>query len=825
MMKSKLVLLGAVALPMLMSATAMAQTAVAAASTDANGVEEIVVTARKTTERLQDAPLAISVVSAQSIDKLGFNSITDLSRSVAGLVFDDSFGRDANRPVIRGQANILGDSGVAFFIDGIYFSGSIADYDIDTIARVEVAKGPQSALYGRNTYSGAINIISRAPADHWSGRLQADVSEGAVYDITGNISGPIAPGLGLIVGGRYFKNEGLFTNTFDNTPIGVQETKSGFAMLKYDTGGTVRASLRGNYNSTRDGQPAVFATNANANNCIFDNGNSSGVGHRGNGRYFCGIIRPQPINTDYTRQFSPGDFVGNAIDTLNTGLNVEVDLSDNLTLTSLTGYNNRVNSQRTDGDYSPTNFQGVIFAAFPLGRPPAPFGFASSKTDFTFSNRSKTTDWSQELRLEYKSDRARVLVGGYYFDQDNISQDNRVLPANAQALASANMAAARAAVCARAATCLFPTTDTSMVLESRNNSINNIRNIAVFGVVQYDLTDAFSITAEGRYQEERVRTLAQTATVQAGNIGAPVAGEATFKKFLPRVTLDYKLSPDNLLYAVFSQGQKPGGFNSAAAISIGRSTFNPENATSYEIGLKNTFLDGGLTLNVAGFYNTITGYQLTQPVQVINPPQAPTTTTAIENAGDARIYGFEIELSARPSRELTITANYAYANSRFTNGFDENEGTLNDVRDDGLANFSTGDRFPLVAGNQVVLGNITGKVLPRAPRHSMFVDVDYRREIGTTGWQGFAGMNVYLLSSTFAQVHNLAATGDSVVSDIRAGVQNKQFRVQFYVRNLFNEDSVQQLIRYADANNDLRRNFIAGLRPPRRFGVIAEVRF
>lgn len=86
-------------------------------------------------------------------------------------------------------------------------------------------------------------------------------------------------------------------------------------------------------------------------------------------------------------------------------------------------------------------------------------------------------------------------------------------------------------------------------------------------------------------------------------------------------------------------------------------------------------------------------------------------------------------------------------------------------------------------------------------------------------------MNAYLLSTSFAQVHNLAQTGDSIVSDIRAGLQNDNFRLQFYVRNLFNEDSVQQLIRYADANNDLRRNFIAGLRPPRRFGVIAEMKF
>ncbi len=140
--------------------------------------EEIVVTARKTEERLQEAPLAVSVVTSAAIDRFGFNSVTDLTRATAGLVFDDSFGRDANRPVIRGQANILGDSGVAFFIDGIYFNGSIADYDIDSIQRIEVVKGPQSALYGRNTYSGAINIITKAPGDTWRGRLQAEVSKG-----------------------------------------------------------------------------------------------------------------------------------------------------------------------------------------------------------------------------------------------------------------------------------------------------------------------------------------------------------------------------------------------------------------------------------------------------------------------------------------------------------------------------------------------------------------------------------------------------------------------------------------------------------------------
>jgi iron complex outermembrane recepter protein len=788
---------------------------------------EIVVTARKTEERLQDAPLAVSVVTAAGIDRLGFNSVTDLTRATAGLVFDDSFGRDANRPVIRGQANILGDSGVAFFIDGIYFNGSIADYDIDIIDRIEVVKGPQSALYGRNTYSGAINIISKAPTDRWRGRVQADVSEGAAYDITGNISGPIAPGLGIILGGRYFKNEGLFTNQFDNTPIGVQETQSGFAMLKYDNGGAVRVGLRANYTSTRDGQPAIFATDANDNNCLFDRG----ALFNGRGRYFCGVIQPRPVSTDYSRQFA-GEFVGNAIDTWNTGLTIDIDLAENLTLTSLTGYNNRQSVQRTDGDYSPNRFQGVIFASIPLGAPTAPrvpFGFASSQTDFSFSNQSERSDWQQELRLQYTTNRARFLLGGFYWNQDSTSTDNRVLPPGAQAEADANMIAARRAACAASPRCLTPILAAPFPLgtlaESRNNSEDNIRNMAVFGSVSYELTDSLSISAEARYQEERIRTVAQTATVAAGNIGAPVVAEATFRQFLPRVTVDYKVSPDNLLYAVYAEGQKPGGFNGPAAIAVGRSTFGAEDVTSFEIGSKNTFMNGALLVNLALFHNQIKGYQLTQPVEVIRPPLAPQQVSAINNAGDVRINGLELEILVRPTRDLTLTANYALADSRFRNGTDENQGVLNDVADNGLVDCSTGDQLPNIAGCQPRFGDITGKRLPRAPIHTVFVDLDYRRDIGNSGWQAFAGINAYLLSSSFAQVHNLAETGDSVISDLRLGAQNDRFRVQFYVRNLFDETAVNQLIRYADANRDLRRNFIAGLRPPRRFGVIAEVRF
>ena len=150
---------------------------------------------------------------------------------------------------------------------------------------------------------------------------------------------------------------------------------------------------------------------------------------------------------------------------------------------------------------------------------------------------------------------------------------------------------------------------------------------------------------------------------------------------------------------------------------------------------------------------------------------------------------------------------------------------LNDVLDDALVNCSTGDQFPATTGCQSLYGSIVGKRIPRAPMHTAFVDIDWRLPIGESGWKLFAGANVNLVSTSYAQVHNLASTGGSAVVDLRAGFQNDRFKVQFYVKNATNETSINQIIRYADANNDLRRNFIAGLRPQRRFGVVVSAGF
>src|SRR5262245_7431037 len=149
---------------------------------------EVLVTARKKQESLQEAPVAVTAFTAETLNERQIRSIEDVARFTPGFVFSKAFGRTNERPVVRGQSNILAgtnpsaEAGAAYFVDGVYYSGDILDLDLRDVQRVEVIKGPQSALYGRNTYSGAINFITRGPTDeftaHLGGHFDEDEYEG-----------------------------------------------------------------------------------------------------------------------------------------------------------------------------------------------------------------------------------------------------------------------------------------------------------------------------------------------------------------------------------------------------------------------------------------------------------------------------------------------------------------------------------------------------------------------------------------------------------------------------------------------------------------------
>ena len=809
-------------LPAVAAATGLAPPAVLAQESSSLLLEEIIVTARKQEENIQEVPLAITAIGAGTIERLGLQSLSDISKLTAGLVFDDEFNRVGNRPVIRGQANILGNSGVAYFIDGVYIPGSIAAYDLNDVQRIEIVKGPQSALYGRNTYSGAINMITKSPGDIASGNLKLEAVEDDQYEIAASIRGPLVVGkLGGGLTARYYESGGAFQNTFDNTSIGEQKSASVSGVLEFTPTDSLQIRARAYYAELDDGQPPLFSTAANDNNCFFDNG----ALYRGNGRYYCGVIKPRPINSDWRIQ-APDAQQNN--EDLQTSLSMRWDISEQWSLTSITGYNDSKETFIVEADYAPTSFQTVVFARFPIaGAPPNfTYGYAGAMVDFTFANKAAIDDISQELRLEFEGERFRAVLGGYYFDQDSETRSVRELPPGAQQTADANFNARRQqelAICVANPICAFtvPLFTSTIVVPRDVNSLE-IRNQAVFGLVSFDVSDTVSLTLEGRYQEERI---SQVATSQdlGDTTGDVTTSRATFDSFSPRATINWRWSDNSMLYALYAEGTKPGGFNSVTAIEAGLPTFEEEEVESIEIGSKNVLADGQLLANVALYFNKITGYQLTQ-----NARSNGNTTSATVNAGEAEVYGGELELSYRPAAidGLAISLNYAYTNPEFTKGFDEQEGVLNDVADDGLVNCSTGDQFPEVAGCQSLFGSLKGKQIPRTAEHQGNLDVELRKPLAAgDGWDWFIGANYSYESSKYSQVHNYAETGDTTLVNARLGIQSDRWSVTLWGRNLTGEDSVPIVLRYADGAADFRRNFVASQRRDTHFGLTLNARF
>jgi len=214
----------------------------------------VTITARKKEETLIDAPIAVSAFSEEQLDQLNLESIDDVARFTPGLSFSKTFGRSTERPVIRGQSNVLAgvqfgvDSGTAYFIDGIYYNGSIQNIDPNNLARVEVVKGPQSALYGRNTYAGAINFITRGASDTFEGSLQARAGSNDTYEVSGGITGPITDTLGFRLSGRYYEYGGEFTNAVTNETVGFEETVSVSGTLEWTPSSNLTSTLTVTYN-------------------------------------------------------------------------------------------------------------------------------------------------------------------------------------------------------------------------------------------------------------------------------------------------------------------------------------------------------------------------------------------------------------------------------------------------------------------------------------------------------------------------------------------------------------------------------------------------
>lgn len=785
----------------------------------------VTITARKKEETLIDAPIAVSAFTTEQLDNLNLESIDDIARFTPGLSFSKAFGRSTERPVIRGQSNVLAgvqfgvESGTAYFIDGIYYNGTIQNIDPNNLARVEVVKGPQSALYGRNTYAGAINFITKGASDEFELSLQGRAGNNDTYEVSGGITGPITDTLGFRLSGRYYEYGGEFTNTVTNELVGQEETLSVSGSLDWAPTSNFTSRLTVTYNEDDDGPLPLFLQPATENNCApgyrslgsfrivpgFEGVPFPRTFSDNNNQYFCGVIEPGQValntgpdadgvpntidgipsgglnffaNSDY---YAPQD--GTAFDGIEREQtlifwNNTLNFGDGYELRALYGYRSEDERQGFDSDHSSVNW----FLAPP---------FVGVESFFANTNRDDTRDYSLEVKLLSPQDRRFRWAGGFYYYD-------------------------------------FEVDEFDLTFASPKNGVydktRTITNAAIFGLVEYDITENLSVTLEGRLSEE-----------EKTDSDSPIA-EVNYDSFTPRVTVDYDLPNGGTVYGVFAQGVKPGGLNGAEGAEIGFATYDQEESDNFELGLKLPLLDNRFTFTGAAFFTDATNVQLTT---AIGTPTGALTSIAT-NQGAAEILGIELDVNGSFNDYFSGGASYAWTDATFTDGCDPDEWTL--TSGGGLltdaANRTGTDFTADFPGAGPATCDISGNRLPFTSEHqaSGFVRFDTPSFMDT---DFFATANVTYESSKFVQVHNRAETGAATLVGARFGWETDTWTFAFYGTNLTDEDSIVLATRWLQtplifgglnvgptgSSGSAPRAFFGSLRQGPQYGAELKVRF
>ena len=752
------------------------------ASTGAGALEEIVVTARRREENLLNVPIAISVVSGNSIAEKGIDNSRELAQFTPGLFVETNDGGGLpSRTLLRLTFRGLSTSGGVSFIDGAPYAGN-GQPDITDVARVEVLKGPQSVYFGRSTFAGAINYVTRTPGNTFTGQVSEDAYSYNGFDSRLSLEGPLIPDLlRARVSLRGYSFGGQYRNGYDGQRLGSESTNSATVALASSPSPKLDLSLYYAYTHDDDG-PAAGAAIRTAGPGATLNCNLGGNG----GDYWCGqlptakgISGLQIGNYAILDPLTRSEFQGNA-----RGAVVPFDPSylDHFGLKrDINHVHVRANYHIGSGweaallaGYSQTKFESLqsregvdtsttpnpFYITDPVARAAAcaaPAGSAANQLCFAPPNArqgaillSVTNDYNAELRISSPSDkRLRTTVGASFFGFDG--------PATGYGLASSGR------------------------IGSSGGGINSQASTpAVFGGVYFDLTDKLKLGAEARYQWDGI-TQQQFYPVLTAKL------HQVYTSFSPRFTVDYQLAPRSLLYGTFSRGYRPGGFNSGL-IGVPQSALNQltnlgtgiayqqEQLDNFEVGHKAQWLDNRLRTTVALYYMKNTNGQVSDLDTVVLPSGIPNTLTVVSNVGQIDLKGAELEADFAATRNLTLSGTLGYADNKFI----KYVYTPNGLR----------------IRNSV---NVNGDQTDQQPKLQVSLSPTYRRKIAND-WEGFVRLDYLYRSKIYVDPTNVAWIGPSTVVNAQAGTEKVGgVKLEAYVKNLFDNDVLSQAVKGAES--------------------------
>ncbi len=592
----------------------------------ATEIEEIVVTARRRTETLQSVPLSVSAFGEEDVDALQAQDLSGIQYAVPNLYLDDG---DASNAVIFlrgiGQNDSLAfvDPGVSVYIDDVYISRTqAAMFDLFDVERIEVLRGPQGTLYGRNSPGGAVKVITRAPGEELEYHLEAGYGRFDSVTARARVSGPLARDLKGKLAISYRARDGFNRNRFTGRDDGDLNRLSWRAGLYYEPHSDLRLTL------TIDGRidrpdtsrspvrrtglvafPDPFADPANAT-------------------FF------PPATDNYLADTNANDF--SDITTVGVALKAEWQLADDWALESITAWRSFDFDLELDTDGSPLPVLDVVL-------------FEDSRT------------FSQELRVTYDDGERWSVTGGLFFFHDI---DHTLAGFD---LKSAGVFG-------------FPVILFGFPVAQAGKTDQRTDSYAVYLDATYRLSERFSFEAGLRYTLDEKRARRQLENFFDPNflladlnapppflqgVGVPtplLKGKKRFNAFTPRVALSYDLSEDAMVYASVSRGFKSGGFDGRANSTFQFQPFRPEKVWAYEGGIKSEWANHRVTANLAYFYNRYRDLQVTSFGQ---DPETGFFQSLFTNAAAARIQGVEIELAARPTDRLTLQGSVGFMDADY----------------------------------------------------------------------------------------------------------------------------------------------------------------
>lgn len=563
-------------------------------------LEDIVVTATKTGEtRAQSTPLAITVVTADHLAASGIANVRDIAQLVPNL----NVSQTGTNPLIYlrgiGSSNVNNgsDPEVTTQVDGVYIARPYAELsDYLDVERVEVLRGPQGTIYGRNAVGGTFNIVSRKPGDEFRGEASLASGTFGLLDAKGYVSGPIVPGiLQASIAGNFLSHDGYVHNVVSGA---------------HDLGDAHRGGLRGQLRFTPDPKIEIILR-----------GDWSHIDeHFDNYDHLLAPLATAPLATsligDYT-QVAANDPQQTSNTLWGASGEVNVRLGNAVALKSITAYRH---------------------SRFDLA-------FDSDGTEISSSigqQNDSSHSFSQELNLSVNTSHLQGVVGAYYFNEE---ENSLVL---VQSPPSAVTPAAKA-------------------LQAIATPVTQVRSYAGFAQATYRPITAIGITAGIRYTSDHKaldtfinRTSLNPATPGAQLAGFPVSEQTaqTFHAWTPKFGIDWQVTPHALVYASATRGFKSGGTNYSST-NPATLNYRPESLWAYEGGLKSSWFEQRLRINITGFKYDYTDLQ----VQGLLAPGV----VAIGNAAGATVKGVEFETAAKPFRNLELTANYSILDARYDN--------------------------------------------------------------------------------------------------------------------------------------------------------------